>query len=257
MHFDTIPIWGIFLATSGVIAGALATGYWLGRWWLRRGGAKSDMSGAMVSAVMGLLAFMLAFTFNAAATRHESRRMLVLADATAIEKTWLRAAFLPEPQRVEMRRLLGEYLDLRVATASGTVALSSALPQFDVLVDRMWAIAADVGRKDPGSIVGGLFVESLNEMIDVQLRRLTVAVRNRVAPTIWSVLYALTFIAMLMMGIQNGLTGGRQTGIELALALSFSIVLFLIADLDRPQEGLVNVSQQAMTELQAKLRSRG
>jgi hypothetical protein len=37
------------------------------------------------------------------------------------------------------------------------------------------------------------------------------------------------------------------------VAVSFSLVLFLIVDLDRPQEGFVNVSQQAMTELQTKL----
>jgi len=43
---------------------------------------------------------------------------------------------------------------------------------------------------------------------------------------------------------------------ELALAVSFSLVLFLIADLDRPQEGLINVSQQAMSELQTKLNAR-
>ena len=40
---------------------------------------------------------------------------------------------------------------------------------------------------------------------------------------------------------------------SLALALALSIVLYLIADLDRPGQGLVKVSQQAMTELQAKL----
>jgi galactitol-specific phosphotransferase system IIC component len=66
----------------------------------------------------------------------------------------------------------------------------------------------------------------------------------------------LMAIGMLMMGIQIGLTGIRQAGLELALAISFSVVLFLIADLDRPQEGLINVSQQAMVELQLKLNAR-
>jgi hypothetical protein len=55
------------------------------------------------------------------------------------------------------------------------------------------------------------------------------------------------------MGIQTGLGGVRHAGSELALALALSIVLYLIADLDRPGEGLVHVSQQAMTELQARL----
>jgi hypothetical protein len=52
------------------------------------------------------------------------------------------------------------------------------------------------------------------------------------------------------------LSGARHIGMELALAVAFSVVLFLIADLDRPQEGLINVSQQAMVELQTKLNTR-
>jgi hypothetical protein len=43
---------------------------------------------------------------------------------------------------------------------------------------------------------------------------------------------------------------------ELALAVSFSVVLFVITDLDRPQGGLINVSQQAMEELQHTLNAR-
>ena len=59
-----------------------------------------------------------------------------------------------------------------------------------------------------------------------------------------------------MMGTQIGLSGARHIGTELALAVAFSVVLFLIADLDRPQEGLINVSQQAMEELQTRLNAR-
>ena len=63
-------------------------------------------------------------------------------------------------------------------------------------------------------------------------------------------------VGMIMMGTQIGLSGTRHLGMELALAIAFSIVVFLIADLDRPQEGLINVSQQAMVELQTKLNAR-
>lgn len=253
MSFETIPIWAVFLLTAAVIAAALEVGYRLGRWRIRRGGNKSDVSGAMVGSAMGLLAFMLAFTFNAAASRHDARKSLVIEDTNAIEKTWLRAGFLAESQRTEVRQILRGYVDLRVKVAAEEVDVPAALAQFDALHGRLWAIASDVAQREPGSIMAGLFVEALNEMIDLQLKRVTVGVRNRVPPTIWLALYLLTGVGMLMMGVQVGLGGARQAGIEVALALSFSIVLFLIADLDRPQQGLVNVSQQAMTELQAKL----
>jgi len=85
---------------------------------------------------------------------------------------------------------------------------------------------------------------------------MTVAIRNRVPPTLWATLYLLMAVGMLMMGIQIGLSGPRQFGMELFLAVAFSVVLFLIADLDRPQEGLINVSQQAMLALQTKLHAR-
>jgi hypothetical protein len=39
------------------------------------------------------------------------------------------------------------------------------------------------------------------------------------------------------------------------MVLAFSAVIVLIADLDRPQQGFVKVSQQAMLDLQTRLRS--
>ena len=41
----------------------------------------------------------------------------------------------------------------------------------------------------------------------------------------------------------------------IATLLAFSAVIILIVDLDRPQEGFVKVSQQAMLDLQTRLRS--
>ena len=90
-------------------------------------------------------------------------------------------------------------------------------------------------------------------MLDLHVKRLTVGVRNRVPGTIWLTLYLLMVLAMSMMGIQIGHSGARRVGLEIALALSFAIVLSVIADLDRPQEGRVIVSQQAMLDLQARL----
>jgi hypothetical protein len=63
-------------------------------------------------------------------------------------------------------------------------------------------------------------------------------------------------VGMIMMGTQIGMSGTRHIGMELALAVAFSVVLCLIAGLDRPREGLVNVSQQAMVDLQNKLNAR-
>jgi hypothetical protein len=43
----------------------------------------------------------------------------------------------------------------------------------------------------------------------------------------------------------------------LVLAVAFSAVMLLVTDLDRPQEGLLRVSQQPMLDLQQRLNAGG
>jgi hypothetical protein len=256
MSFDSIPLPLVLLATLGLVLLALHAGASVGMRRVAQGKGKLEVAGPMVGATMGLLAFMLAFTFNAAATRHEARKALVIEEANAIETTWLRAGFLAEPSRTDMRGLLRDYVGVRVKVALYEIDLNEGLHQSDQLQDRMWALALENGRREPSSIVLGLFTESLNEVIDLHLERLTVSIRARVPMPTWVTLYVLMVIGMSMVGLQIGHGGGRHFGLELALAASFSVVLLMIADLDRPQQGLVRVSQQAMSELQSKLERR-
>jgi hypothetical protein len=253
MSVDAIPLWAILLATIVLVLVTLQGGIRLGKWRLTHGAGKLEVSGAMVGAAMGLLAFMMAFTFNAAAGRHEARKKLVIEEANAIETTWLRAAFLPEPSRTSMRGLLKNYVGVRVKVALGQMSLEDGLHQSDELHDHMWTLAVEGAQREPGSIALGLFIQSLNEVIDLHTERLTVAIRTRIPGSIWVALYVLMVIAMFMMGTQIGQGGTRHPLTEIALAASFSVVLLMIADLDRPQEGVVRVSQQAMMDLQTKL----
>jgi hypothetical protein len=253
MSFDSLPIWAVLVASIGLVLVSIEIGVRLGKRRLLRSEGKLEVSGALVGATMGLLAFMLAFTFNSASGRHDVRKSLVIEEANAVEKTYLRAGFLAEPARAEIRGLLRDYVDLRVKLADGEVELTEGLRRSEALHDKMWAVALQVGQQNAGSITTGLFIQSLNEMIDLHLKRVTVAVRNRVPATIWITLYLLMTVGMVMIGVQVAQSGRRHYDIEFAVAISFSLVLFLIADLDRPQEGLINVSQQAMTELQTRL----
>ena len=73
-------------------------------------------------------------------------------------------------------------------------------------------------------------------MIDLDETRVT-AGRNRIPDSIWLTLYAMTILTMAAMGYQFGLTGERSWPVTILLALVFTAVILLIADLDRPQAG--------------------
>ena len=55
------------------------------------------------------------------------------------------------------------------------------------------------------------------------------------------------------MGYQAGLSAIRRSPAMFLLVLTFAGVLFIIADLDRPGEGFLRVSQAAMTDLQRSM----
>jgi hypothetical protein len=59
---------------------------------------------------------------------------------------------------------------------------------------------------------------------------------------------------MASTGYQAGLSATRRSPEMLLVALSFAGVLFLIVDLDRAHEGLLQVSQQAMLDLQTQMK---
>jgi hypothetical protein len=205
----------------------------------------------MVAATLGLLAFILAFTFGLAATRYDTRRQVLLDEANAIGTTYLRAGMLPE-RREEIRTLLRDYVDTRLETVrSGRIA--EGIRQSENLQNQLWEQAVPIAEKYPNSIVVGLFIQSLNDVIDLHAKRVTAGVRNRIPVAIWAALYGVAVLGFAALGYHSGLTRSRRSPAVLAVAVTFSAVIGLIADLDRPLEGTLIVSQQALIDLRQSM----
>jgi hypothetical protein len=251
---DVVPLWGLFLAMGLLAWLAIEGGYRLGRWRHSRAEEEKEAPvGAIVASILGLLAFLLAFTFGLAASRFDARRQIVLEEANAIGTTYLRTRLLPEPHKSETARLLREYVDTRVrGIQEGRIA--ETITRSEELQEMIWSEAVKAsGNKDSNPMMTSLFIQSLNEMIDLHATRVQVGVRNRIPPSIWFGLYALSFVSMAGVGYQMGLSATRRSPAMAALILAFAGVLFLIADLDRGHEGFLTVSQQAMLDLQKSM----
>ena len=144
----------------------------------KRGG---DNVTTLEGAILGLLALMIGFTFAMALARFEGRRDAVLNEANAIGTTALRARLLPAPYRAQALKLL----QLR----PGPVGNNATHPfsrraergnfPLNALQEALWQQAKAVVLKDTGMVPTGLFIQSLNEMIDNQEKRLT-ALRSQV-----------------------------------------------------------------------------
>ena len=249
---DMLPLWGLFLAIIVLVLAAIEGGYRLGSYRHRQPGREKDAPvGAMVGSTLGLLAFLLAFTFGMSASRFDTRKQLVLEEANAIGTTYLRTAMLPE-RRDEIRALLRSYVDARLdAVRPGLLA--AGLLRSEDIQGQLWSAATAIGLQHPDSIVVGLFVESLNEVIDLHAKRVTAGLRNRIPGAIWVALLTIATLSLAAMGYHGGLVGTSRSLAIIVVAVTFSAVIALIADLDRPQEGTLTVSQQALVDVRQSM----
>jgi len=255
LPLDQVPLWLVFPLILGLSLAFMEAGYRLGRWRHDRViGEKEAPVAAMSAAVLGLLAFMLAFTFSMAANRFDARRLALADEVNAIGTAYLRARLLPEPQKAIVKKQLVQYTKLRTERLTPE-NIQGLLDQSTAIHQELWDQAIAAAEHDQRSVMMGLFVESINEVIDLHSKRLFVGLYNRIPLTIWASLWFLIVLGMASFGYQAGIAGTTRSLEMPVFALAFAGVLYLIFDLDRSYEGLLQVSQQAMVELHSTIQS--
>ena len=247
----TISLWIIYPSTALVVFAAAQLGCWLGLRSTDRGKepVRSHIT-TIQSALLGLLALLIGFTFALALSRYDLRRTLVLDEANAIGTTALRAQFLPGDHPAKSIELLKAYTDTRFVytPADDGPDRKAAAAGGKTLLQALWAEAVSAGTQDPKSVPVGLFTQSLNDVIDFNEKR-RIANHNRVPEVTFMLLFAMAAVATGFTGYAAGLAGTRQTIPNAIMAVSIAVVIMLIADLDRPKGGLITVDQQALTDV--------
>ncbi|MET0029371.1 MAG: hypothetical protein ABW101_17200 [Candidatus Thiodiazotropha sp.] len=256
---DRLDVWLLFILLVMVLFATAELGYHFGRRRQQRAGKsvfdkEEKQAGTLMGATLGLLAFMLAFTYGAANSIHAERKALVLEESNAIGTAWLRARFLQDAQVEVVDRLLREYVDTRIegARSKDSEELSRAIEHSERILDDLWAVTVKQVRtvKDTASIA--LFTAAVNEVIDLHSKRINAA-HQRIPLIIMATLLFISLVTLSMMGYQSGLNGVRTLLPRIGLILAFSAVMLLITDLDRPGQGLISVSQRTMVDLQTSM----
>jgi hypothetical protein len=243
-NYQLLPI---FLVSIVVIIAASEVGRWLGA---RAGNRTEGNIPTLEAAVLGLLALMIGFTFAMALARFESRREAVLIEADSIGTAALRARLLPAPHNTESLRLLKDYVQVRLDITQhvpSPAELSVAITRSNAIQEALWQQAKAIAATDNGMVPTGLFIQSLNEMIDNQQKRLT-GYGNRVPNLVLLALYGAAAIASAFAGYASGL--GQQSSrlpVYVMIALVCGVIL-MIQDLDRPLTGFITYSQQPMID---------
>ena len=242
----------IFAVSLAVILATSELGRWLGTRATLRG---ADSVSTLESAILGLLALMIGFTFAMALSRFEARRDAVVAEANAIGTTALRARLLPVPHNSEALKLLREYVQLRVDVTRRPPTpqeLDAVISRSNVIQEALWQQVKAIAAKDNAMVPTGVFIQSLNEMIDNQEKRLA-ALHNRLPLIILIALYGVSVVAVGFAGYASGLQARHSRLPVYITGILVAAMVLLIQDLDRPGAGFIRVSQQPMMNTAASI----
>lgn len=207
----------------------------------------------IVSAALGLLAFLLAFTFQIAVNRYTDRKEMLIDEVTTIRTAYLRAGLVPEPFRSETRKYIMEYTDLRVDLAKDISYLDRAMARTEELLDTFWNYSERIAELDRSSEAYSLYISSVNDLVEKYNQRVTVSLEYRIPVSVLYTLGIITFLSMFTLGYQIGLSGKASLKLSILLGVIFAIIIFLILALDRPELGLTRFNQKPILKLQQQL----
>src|SRR5688572_28298754 len=180
---------------------------------------KADEKGAeqlIVSAILGLLALLLGFTFALAIDRFDTRRALVVAEANAIGTAWLRAGLFDEPHRSRLSHLLEGYAAnrLRLATARNRDEVLPLLERSELYHRRLWEATEAPVRPIRHLEITPTLIEIMNSLIDIAAER-KAARRAHVPPRVLTIL--LLYMTATAYAVGYALLGMRVRWAALVL----------------------------------------
>ena len=227
-------------------------GSWLRRRYPNADDERNEHLGVILAATLTLLSLIIGFSFSMATSRYEQRKNFEEAEANAIGTEMLRADFLPSADAANVRKLLAEYTGLRIQ-----FYLNKDDDQRKRIDERTAKLQADLWSAVRASSaaqptpVEALALAGMNDVINSQ-GYTQAAYWNRIPIAAWFLMAIIALCSNALMGYRSR-SGKAGRGLVFVLPLIISFAFLLIADIDAPRHGLIEVRPQNLESLAKSL----
>jgi hypothetical protein len=211
------------------------------------GEAQRPEFGTVLSAELTLLGLIISFTFAMAVSHYDLRKNYEAQEANAIGTEFLRTDVLPAPARTQARDLLVRYVGQRILwyRTQDEAAQRRIADTTGQLERALWSWVAAPAQDQPTPVLA-LVLSGMNDVLDTQ-GFAQAAAWNRIPEMAWIMLVLVAFACHLLLG-------RRGAGPALlVLPVIISLSLFLIADIDSPRGGFVQVLPRNLISLSQSL----
>ena len=207
------------------------------------------------TSLLGLMALLLAFTFNAAAERNHANQSLVVQESNLLYSILLESRGLPPAQAEPLMQDLARYSQARLDFFFARRDLDkvySAIEQTKTLHSHMWDRIQHLLEAVPQNGSAQKIHDMLREEWTIYRERVSVFV-FRVPDAVFFLLFLACTLGMTLLGFGSGMARRRERLGTVAFALLLCAVIYIIQELDRPRRGLFIIDQGPMLELQKSI----
>ena len=209
--------------------------------------------GVILTAVLTLLSLIIGFTFSMSISRYDQRKDYEATEANAIGTEFVRAGLLPEKDAATVRQLLGSYLAQRIlfyrtGDAKKLQQINACTAQ---LQKSLWSSVQNAASTQPTPIMA-LVASGMNDVLNSQAYT-QAAWWNRIPIAAWILMIAIAACCNFLVGYtERGLEARAKRLIVIPLVVSTS--LFLIAEIDSPNGGVVRIKPQNLESISSTVR---
>jgi hypothetical protein len=200
------------------------------------------------AAALTLLALLIGFSFSMAISRYDLRKNYEEGEANAIGTAYVRADLLPKDEAAKTRHLLALYIDRRIAfyVTKDQHQLEQIGKETAALQNQLWSSVARVAETQPTPVIA-LAVSGMNDVLNSQ-GYAQAAWLNRIPIEAFGLMQLMAIACNILIGYR--MVGTKRTAL-LVLPLITSISFYLIADIDSPRRGIIEVVPRNL-ELQSQ-----
>ena len=218
-------------------------------------GVRSDLA-IILAAALTLLGLIIGFSFSMGVNQYNQRRNVEIAEANAIDNEYVRAGILPPQDAAKVRQLLRSYAKQRIlfyrvrrldqleAVDAGSARIQGGI----------WSVIQTSVSAGPGPLMM-LAISGMNEVMNAQANA-SAAWLTRIPGEAWALLIAIAMACNFLLGFTLRARHDRIRRFFI-LPLIASISFFLIADLDSPLSGIIQVNPENLARLDRAWQARG
>ena len=198
-----------------------------------------------VTAIFGLMALLLSFTFSGAYERFDDRRNLLVNEYNTISSAYQTVDLLPatlQPKiRDDFRVLLDHRLDL-YTDIQDRQTFKQRITEFDQVSGRLWkdAVAAVDATPYPKNLIAAQLLVNLNEMADA-LEQRRMALKQHPPIVIYTLLILMVITGAFVAGYNQATNDTHDWTLVPVFVLLNVATVYITINLEYPLIGIFNL----------------